>query len=229
MNKPLAGKIAIVTDGHYGIGALSAQTLADQGADVIISHPANAWNAQGIVTGLEARGVNARAYAINCDRVSGIKILVSQVIADFGQVDILVTNNVSFVLVDDERIYSAAAIDAITPAIRDGGRIIAIGKTTPAQPVNDLAASNNNHATLAPLDELITHSAKSLHNRHVTVNRLQSNILGRKNLAASLANIPVLGDIAKSLSFLAGPESDFITGTTFNFNDRNDHNALHAA
>ncbi|WP_085581765.1 SDR family NAD(P)-dependent oxidoreductase [Thalassospira mesophila] len=220
MNKPLAGKIAIVTDGHYGIGALSAQTLADQGADVIISHPAHAWNAAGIVTGLEARGVNARAYAINCDRVSGIKTLISRVIADFGQVDILVTNNVSFVLVDDERIYSAAAIEAIAPVIREGGRIIAIGKTSLPHASANIPAHNNNHA---PLHDLITHSAKSLHDRHVTVNRLQSNILGRKSHSAPSGDISVLGDIANGLSFLAGPESDFVTGTTFNFND------LHAA
>ncbi|AUG52693.1 SDR family NAD(P)-dependent oxidoreductase [Thalassospira marina] len=222
MNKPLAGKIAIVTDGHYGIGALSAQTLADQGADVIISHPKNAWNAAGIVTGLEARGVNARAYAINCDRVSGIKALVSRVIDDFGQVDILVTNNVSFVLQDDERLYSKAAIDAIAPVIRDGGRIITIGNSAAQAKTRAIASSPKP----AALHDLITHSAKSLHDRHVTVNRLQSNFLDRSNLTASFGNTSLLGDITSGLSFLAGPDADFITGTTFNFND---HTIRHAA
>ncbi|OKH89700.1 SDR family NAD(P)-dependent oxidoreductase [Thalassospira sp. TSL5-1] len=222
MNKPLTGKIAIVTDGHYGMGALSAQTLADQGADVIISHPANAWNAAGIVTGLEARGVNARAYAINCDRISGIKALISRVIEDFGQVDILVINNVSFVLQDDERLYSKTAIEAISPVIRDGGRIITIGNST-AHPRTVKAYNNNTHS---PLNDLITNSAKSLYSKHVTVNRLQSNFLDRSNLTASFGNASLVGDITSGLSFLAGPDADFITGTTFNFDH---HVARHAA
>ena len=221
MNKPLAGKIAIVTDGHYGMGALSAQTLANQGADVIISHPENAWNAAGIVTGLEARGVNARGYAINCDRISGIKALIAQVIQDFGQVDILVTNNVSFVLQDDERLYSKAAIEAIGPVIRDGGRIITIGNSA-ASPHTGNAQNNNMHS---PLHDLLTDSAKSLSPKHVTINRLQSNFRERSKLTASFGNTTLVGDITYGLSFLAGPDADFITGTTFNFDNQIAHHA----
>ncbi|WP_181847516.1 SDR family NAD(P)-dependent oxidoreductase [Thalassospira profundimaris] len=221
-NKPLTGKIAVVTDGHYGIGALSAQTLADQGANVIISHPANAWNAAGIVTGLEARGVNARAYAINCDHISGIKALVAQVIKDFGQVDILVTNTVSFVLQDDERLYSKAAIDAISPVIRNGGRIITIGNIDQIYPAKAVSTDN----TSLSLNDLITDRAKSLYPRHVTVNRLQSNFRDRRNLATSFENSTLIGELTRGLSFLAGPEADFITGTTFNFDSPH---ARHAA
>ncbi len=49
MQKPLLGKVVLVTGGSRGLGAVTAQALADQGADVAISYVASAEKAEAVV------------------------------------------------------------------------------------------------------------------------------------------------------------------------------------
>lgn len=46
MQKPLKGKVALVTGGSRGLGATLAQALAEDGADVAISYVASTEKAQ---------------------------------------------------------------------------------------------------------------------------------------------------------------------------------------
>ncbi len=45
MSKPLRGKVALITGGSRGLGAVIAETLAEQGADVAISYVSSATKA----------------------------------------------------------------------------------------------------------------------------------------------------------------------------------------
>jgi NAD(P)-dependent dehydrogenase (short-subunit alcohol dehydrogenase family) len=47
MTNKLTGKVALVTGGSRGIGAASARTLANEGADIAISYVASALNVDG--------------------------------------------------------------------------------------------------------------------------------------------------------------------------------------
>src|SRR3981189_1932354 len=62
MTKSLTGKVALVTGGSRGIGAASARALAEEGANVPISHVASADKAEAVVKDLKAKGVEARAF-----------------------------------------------------------------------------------------------------------------------------------------------------------------------
>jgi 3-oxoacyl-[acyl-carrier protein] reductase len=65
MNKPLTGKVALVTGGSRGIGAAIAKRLARDGASVAITYASAQQKAEQIVAALQAEG--ARALAIRAD------------------------------------------------------------------------------------------------------------------------------------------------------------------
>ena len=59
MPKVLEGKVALITGGSRGLGAVLAATLADQGADVAITYAASAEKAESVVEMARAKGVRA--------------------------------------------------------------------------------------------------------------------------------------------------------------------------
>lgn len=144
MSNILKGKVALVTGGSRGLGAATAEALADQGADVAISYVASAEKAEAVVETLRARGV--RALAIQSDQadMAAAKPLVEKVVAYFGKLDILVNNAAIAVqgkTVDDPDLDTVnldrqwqinvmgavATTRAAAPVLPDGGRIIFIG------------------------------------------------------------------------------------------------------
>ncbi|HWW69421.1 MAG TPA: SDR family NAD(P)-dependent oxidoreductase, partial [Duganella sp.] len=144
MKQLLKGKVALVTGGSRGLGAVTAEALADQGADVAISYVASKEKADAVVARLQTKGV--RAIAIRSDQadMAAAKPLIDQVMAHFGQLDILVNNAAIAVqgkTVDDPELDTVnldrqwqinvmgtvAATRAAAPVLSHGGRIIFIG------------------------------------------------------------------------------------------------------
>ena len=62
MSNFLQGKVALVTGGSRGLGAATARSLADAGADVAITYTASADKAAEVVKELEDKGVQAAAF-----------------------------------------------------------------------------------------------------------------------------------------------------------------------
>ena len=91
-NKPLEGKVAVVTGGSRGIGAAIAKVLAKNGAYVVINYQSRMDCAEAIVRGIEEEG--GVSYAIKCDvsKPDDVKNLMDEVINRYGKVDILVNN-----------------------------------------------------------------------------------------------------------------------------------------
>src|ERR1051325_8638347 len=144
MTKPLAGKVALVTGGSRGLGAVIAAALADHGADVAISYVTSADKADAVVDALKQKGVRALAVCSDLADTTAAAPMIQQVVDHFGRLDILV-NNAAVVAkgqkVDDPDL-DVAALDrqwqinvmgtvattrAAARAIVDGGRIIFIG------------------------------------------------------------------------------------------------------
>jgi len=86
----LAGRVALVTGGNRGIGAAIALGLAEDGADVAVNYRRDEDSAAATVKQIEALGRRAKAYQSAVDDLDAVETMVSDVIMDFGHVDILV-------------------------------------------------------------------------------------------------------------------------------------------
>lgn len=242
MQKPLKGKVALVTGGSRGLGATIAQALADDGADVAISYVASTEKAQAVVEALMAKGV--RALAIQSDQAdtSAAKPLIGKVQEHFGKLDILV-NNAAIVAkgqtVDDPDL-DAAALDrqwqinvmgtvattrAAAPVLSDGGRIIFIGSLNGTHAlvpgVADYAGSK------AAINGYARGVARDLGGRNITVNVVQPGAMPTDMMAQvfgstvapdalldlhPIRRIATLEEVSALVCFLAGPNAGYMTG-----------------
>jgi NAD(P)-dependent dehydrogenase (short-subunit alcohol dehydrogenase family) len=90
--KPLSGKTALVTGAAKRIGRAIALALAEQGADVAITYLSSQPEAEQTVRDLAAQDVDA--LAIRCDLRSpeDIDNAVTEVVEQFGRLDLVVNN-----------------------------------------------------------------------------------------------------------------------------------------
>jgi 3-oxoacyl-[acyl-carrier protein] reductase len=242
MSNMLKGKVALVTGGSRGLGAATAQALADQGADVAISYVASAEKAAAVVETLQAKGV--RALAIKSDQAdsAAAKPLVDKVVAHFGKLDILV-NNAAIVAsgktVDDadldtaslDRLWQVNVMGAVATTraaarqLPDGGRIIFIGSLNGTRSlfpgVADYVGSK------AAINGYAKGVARDLGARNITVNVVQpgamptdmmKQVLGDGDAPAAfldlhpIRRIATLEEVAALVTFLAGPNAGYMTG-----------------
>ncbi|MGO7831901.1 SDR family NAD(P)-dependent oxidoreductase [Rhizobium johnstonii] len=241
MSNILKGKVALVTGGSRGLGAATAEALADQGADVAISYVASAEKAEAVVETLRARGV--RALAIQSDQadMAAAKPLVEKVVAYFGKLDILVNNAAIAVqgkTVDDPDLDTVnldrqwqinvtgavATTRAAAPVLPDGGRIIfigsALGTHVPFTGAADYAG------TKAAIVGYAKGVARDLGGRNITVNVIQPGVMPTDMAAEVLGDgvpealmnlhairrIATLEEVSALIRHLAGPNGGYITG-----------------
>nr|WP_315402015.1 SDR family oxidoreductase [uncultured Duganella sp.] len=243
MVKTLTGKVALVTGGSRGLGAATAQALAEQGADVAISYVASADKAQAVVEKLKATGV--RAIAIQSDQadMAAARPLVEQVLAQFGRLDILVNNAAIAVQgksVDDPALDTAnldrqwqinvmgavATTRAAAPALSNGGRIVFIGSLLGTRV--PFAGAADYAGTKAAIAGYARGLARDLGPRDITVNVVQPGVMPTDMSAEVLGDgvpdalmdlhpirrIATLEEVAAVVCFLAGPHGGYMTGGT---------------
>lgn len=92
--KLLENKVAIVTGAARGIGEAIALKLADHGAHIAFTYVSNssAEKATALQEKLLAKGVKAKAYQSNAGDFAESEKLVTDVLKEFGQIDICVNN-----------------------------------------------------------------------------------------------------------------------------------------
>jgi NAD(P)-dependent dehydrogenase (short-subunit alcohol dehydrogenase family) len=240
MHKSLIGKVALVTGGSRGLGAATAEALAEEGADVAISYVASAEKADVVVEKLKAKGV--RALAIRSDQAdsSAAKSLIEAVVSHFGKLDILVNNAAIAVqgkTVDDPDLDTVnldrqwqinvlgavATTRAAAQVLTDGGRIIFIGSLLGSRvPFTGVADYAGTKAAIAGYAKGV---ARDLGGRKITVNIIQPGIMPTDMAAAVRDNLPdaimdlhpirriaTLEEVSAIACFLAGPHGGYITG-----------------
>ncbi|MBN1874397.1 MAG: glucose 1-dehydrogenase [Anaerolineae bacterium] len=85
-------KVALITGGSRGLGKVMAETLAEAGASVVVCSR-NAGSVHAVATQLETTyGRPCRGYMCDVTDEDQVMTLVANVIAEFGQVDVLINN-----------------------------------------------------------------------------------------------------------------------------------------
>ncbi len=237
---PLAGKIALVTGATRGLGKAIALQLQSQGAQVI-GTATTAEGAESITAYLDSS--LGRGVQLDVTDDQACDDLIAQLSKEGGP-HILVNNagitrdNLAMRLKDDDfdavldtnlRAVFRLSRAVIRPMMKARwGRIINISSVVgysgnPGQ-ANYAAAK----AGVAGMSRAL---ARELGSRNITVNCVapgfidtdMTRALSDEQKSALLTQIPLgrLGqseDIANAVTFLAGPQADYITGTTLHVN-----------
>jgi 7-alpha-hydroxysteroid dehydrogenase len=85
------GKVGIVTGAGRGIGRATAVTLAEAGADVVIS-ARTPEQLEEVAATIEGLGRRAAVVPADLDDLANLPLLVEQAIEQFGRIDVVVNN-----------------------------------------------------------------------------------------------------------------------------------------
>jgi len=136
-----AGKVVIVTGGGQGIGRATSLRFAEEGAAVVVADR-DAALGQSVAAEIQQAGGQARAVTTDVSDEASIQAMVSQAVAAFGGIDILISNAAVFVLrgieatveewrqiLDVNVIGVALAAKHVVPEMRKrgGGAIVNLG------------------------------------------------------------------------------------------------------
>ena len=236
----LNGKTALVTGGARGIGAAICKKLASLGADIAIVDLTVTEQAQALEAEIAAEyGVKAKAYACNVGDAEQCKATVKQVIADLGNVTILVNNagitRDGLILGMKEADFDAVINTNLkgtfnmTQACYRPFMKQKYGKIINLASVSGLlgtAGQANYAASKAGVMALTKVTARELGSRGVTCNAIapgfietdMTKAISEEATKDYLESIPMgragkPEDVANLAGFLASPDSDYLTGT----------------
>ena len=236
----LQGKVAVVTGASKGIGAEIARDLAAAGAKVVVNYASSREGADKVVAGITAKGGKAIAVQGDVAKVADVERLFAETKKAYGPVDVLVNNAgvYGFSPVDDFtaedfhrhfNINVLGLLQATREALKvfnpDGGSVINIGSAvTDVHPPNTVVYT----ATKGAVDSITAVLAKELAPRKIRVNSINpgavetegtvtAGVIGsdwEKELVADtpLGRIGQPNDIAPLATFLASPDSGWLTG-----------------
>ncbi|UYO94778.1 3-oxoacyl-ACP reductase FabG [Pollutimonas sp. M17] len=240
-DKPLAGRIALVTGATRGIGKAIALELAAQGATVVGTATSES-GAQAISEMLAASG--GRGVALDVNDAQACDDLVAELGKQDGGPHILVNNagitrdNLAMRMKDEDWdtviATNLSSVFRLSRAVTRNmmkarwGRIINITSVVGS---SGNPGQANYAAAKAGVAGMARALARELGSRNITVNCVapgfietdMTRALNESQTAAILSQIPLgrLGaaaEIASAVAFLAGPQAGYITGTTLHVN-----------
>ncbi|WP_088140371.1 3-oxoacyl-ACP reductase family protein [Achromobacter xylosoxidans] len=232
------GKVALVTGGTRGIGAAIVRRFAERGADVAFTYARSDQAAKDYAQELGVTGAKVLAIKADSRDPAAVRAAVEQTAGELGRLDILVNSagvfpygpveNATLEEIDDTLAIHARAVFVASQAalayMGTGGRIISIGscfaQRVPYAGVTLYAMSKS------ALIGFTKGLAREVGGRGITVNIVDPgstdtdmNPADGPTVAAELELMAVKRyaqpeEIAAAVGYLAGAESQFITGAS---------------
>jgi 3-oxoacyl-[acyl-carrier protein] reductase len=232
----LAKKVALVTGGSRGIGAAIAKRLAADGASVAITYAKDANAASAVVKAIEAGGGKALAIQADAADAKAITAAIEKTVATLGRLDVLVNNAGTAIpkpfeqttieemdhMIDLNFRGVMVATQVALKHMNDNGRVIMIGSCVGERLMTPGLAAYS--ATKGAVKMFTQGLAREVGSRGITVNNVQPGPIDTDlNPAAgewaapqkaitALNRYGTVDEVAALVSFVAGPESSYITG-----------------
>ena len=233
----LSEKVALVTGGSRGIGAAIAKRLAADGASVAITYAKDATAAAAVVKAIEAGGGRAIAIQADAADTEAVRTAVNQAVATLGRLDVLVNNAGTAVpkgfeettleeidrMIDINLRGVLVATQEALKHMNDGGRIIMIGSSVGERMLTPGLVAYS--ATKGAVKMFTQGLSREVGKRSITVNNVQPGPIDTDlNPAAgdwaepqkantALDRYGHVDEVAALVSFVAGPEASYITGS----------------
>ena len=236
--KRFENKIVLVTGAGRGIGASIAKRFASEGAEVIVNYSGNDEAAQKTVDEITATGGQAQKYKCSVNDSESVKVMIDEIIKEFGRIDILVNNagitkDGLMLRMTDEDFDRVIDVNLKGTFIctkyvskymlkQKSGKIINISSVVG---LSGNAGQVNYSASKAGIIGITKSAAKELSSRGITVNAVapgyvdtdMTKVLSDNIRNEILKNIPLqrmgnVEDISNCVAFLASEDASYITG-----------------
>jgi len=242
MEKKLADRVAIVTGASRGIGEQIAKRLAAEGAKVVLASR-KAEPLEALAKCIRDDGGEALAVQTHVGEADQIQALVDKTVAAFGKIDILVNNAATnpvfgpVMFCDEGAMKKIFEVNVFGPFLLGKaclahmqkakyGKIVNIASTagiafSPLLGMYGISKAAVIHMTKVMAMEWGTFGVRTncvapglVKTDFSTALWSSEDILKQALAGQALNQLMQPTDIAGAVSFLAGPDSDFVTGHT---------------
>jgi 3-oxoacyl-[acyl-carrier protein] reductase len=238
--RPLGGKVVLITGASRGIGAAAAKRLAQGGASIVINYLKSRDHAMEVLKEVENEGAGGMVWQADVTDRGQVDRMAQAVRENFGAVDILVNNaffpfkvapldQMSWKDLEEATSKELGAfhncVQAFVPGMieKKKGKIIAISTRLAQQPLPRMGAYA---AAKAALESMANTFAIELGPSGIAVNIVTpaftltdaSTIMSEEFKERVRKSRPLQKhlypeDVAGTIAFLAGDESDMLTGS----------------
>ena len=238
-DRPLAGKVAVVTGARNNMGRAFSVKLAEMGADVAVHYHRAETLAEAEETAQMVRTAGARVVLSQGDLgdSANVTALYDLAEAEFGGVDIAIHTagriikkpvaeftDADFAQLQNDNVSTMFySMREAARRMRDGGRIINVGTSLTAGTAPGYAGYAG---TKAPVEEFTRILARELGARRITVNTIAPGPIDTPFFhaaetpqsvayAAGLSTegrLGVINDLLPQVAYLASPDSQWVNG-----------------
>ena len=237
-DRPLDGKVALITGAARRIGRATALALAGQGAAIVVNTRSARAEALAVAAEIEAQGGQALVQIADVTDEAAVHAMVDAALARFSRLDILVNNaadrkrtpltaislaewhHITRIIVDGAFLCARACLPAMIAA--GGGRVINVGGASAHAGARERAHVVTAKAALVGLTKAI---AVEFADRGITANCVVPGKIGGSRPSGEAGTIidgagPIVGrqgtaeEVAAMITHLCLPPARYITGQT---------------